>query len=134
MEPRSSVTKPYDHPRHAFCYNRWQPPIAGEQPMTPIELRQKLHHQLDQLSPEELPMVDDFLCSLELVMPPSEQAQPTDFKAFLADLKQQPLRRADPIRPQAKGKDLLASAGTWQGDDLEVCRQILHETRMPSKF
>ncbi len=113
--------------------------------MTPIELRQKLHHQLDQLSPEELPMVDDFLCSLEFVLPSSGQSisedlepidapEPTAFNDFLANLKQQPLRRADPIRPQVKGKDLLPVVGTWQGDDLEISLQILHETRTQAKF
>jgi hypothetical protein len=112
--------------------------------MTPIELRQKLHHQLDQLAPEELPLVDDFLCSLELVLPfgqpmpedldPTNIPEPNAFKDFLANLKQQPLRRADPIRPQVKGKDLLPVVGTWEGNDLEASLQILRETRSQSKF
>jgi hypothetical protein len=112
--------------------------------MTPIELRQKLHHQLDQLSPEELPLVDDFLASLECLLPktqatpdradPVNTPEPNAFNDFLAHLKQQPLRRANPIRPEVKGKDLLPVAGTWQGDDLEACLQILHETRSESKF
>jgi hypothetical protein len=125
---------------------------SGESPMTLIELRQKLHYQLDQLAPEELPLVDDFLCSLAVVLPSGQPIpehldpmvfdrsevidipEPTAFKDFLANLKQQPLRRANPMRPQVKGKDLLPVVGTWQGDDLETSLQILHETRSQSKF
>jgi hypothetical protein len=43
------------------------------------------------------------------------------FRSFLSDLKQLPLRRAEPLRPETKGKDLFKFIGTWQGNDLEEC-------------
>jgi hypothetical protein len=53
----------------------------------------------------------------------SEQADDPKaaFCSFLSDLKQLPLRRAEPLRPETKGKDLFKFIGTWQGDDLEEC-------------
>jgi hypothetical protein len=34
------------------------------------------------------------------------------------------------FRP-ASGRSLLRHAGTWEGDDLEECLQIVHDTRSP---
>jgi hypothetical protein len=113
--------------------------------MTPIELRQKLHHQLDQLPPEELSLVDDFLASLESALHPHEPVtadcsdlngtqESVSFSDFLAKLKKQPLRRAELIRPRLTGKDLLPVVGSWQGDDIEECLEILHQTRSQSEF
>ncbi|MBW4495757.1 MAG: hypothetical protein KME26_22295 [Oscillatoria princeps RMCB-10] len=34
------------------------------------------------------------------------------------------------FRP-ASGRSLLRHAGTWAGDDLEECLQIVHDTRSP---
>jgi hypothetical protein len=56
------------------------------------------------------------------------------FSEFLTDLKRLPLRRVEPIRQEATGKDLLKFIGTWQGDDLEECRQFVEETRSQAKF
>jgi hypothetical protein len=114
--------------------------------MTPIELRQKLHHQLDQLPQADLSLVDHFLASLEFRLESvgtestidasirSITDAPTEFHDFLANLKHQPLRRAAPIRLQATGQDLLQVAGTWQGDDMEECRQILQASRSQAEF
>lgn len=58
----------------------------------------------------------------------------TAFSTFLADLKQLPLRRVEPIRQNTKGKDLAQFVGTWQGDDLEECLRTVQETRSQSEF
>ncbi|MGG6264409.1 hypothetical protein ACQ4M3_16920 [Leptolyngbya sp. AN03gr2] len=56
------------------------------------------------------------------------------FSKFLADVKQLPLRRAEPLRQETKGKDLSKFVGTWQGDDLEDCLRFVQETRSQSEF
>ncbi|MBE9012082.1 hypothetical protein IQ250_17935 [Pseudanabaenaceae cyanobacterium LEGE 13415] len=56
------------------------------------------------------------------------------FSKFLAHVKQLPLRRAEPLRQEAKGKDLSKFVGTWQGDDLADCLRFVQETRSQSEF
>jgi Protein of unknown function (DUF2281) len=31
-------------------------------------------------------------------------------------------------------EDLLEFAGTWEGDDIRECLQLVHDTRMPLEF
>ncbi|MBN8564926.1 MAG: hypothetical protein J0L70_30900 [Leptolyngbya sp. UWPOB_LEPTO1] len=56
------------------------------------------------------------------------------FSTFLADLKQLPLQRAEPLQQETKGKDLSKFVGTWQGNDLEDCLHFVRETRSQSEF
>jgi hypothetical protein len=86
--------------------------------MTYPEVRQKIEQQLAGLSPDKLSLVSDFLDSLQ-----AENA-----------IVQRPLRRLAPIKRGNKAGDLLKFAGTWQGDDLEKCLRLVHETRSKSKF
>jgi hypothetical protein len=39
-----------------------------------------------------------------------------------------------PIRGSGKFEDLLEVAGTWAGDDLEDCLEIVYATRSKAKF
>ena len=86
--------------------------------MTDLEIRQKITQQLAQLPTDQLSLVSDFLDSL----------QNTN------TISQRPLRRLAPIKRGNKAGDLLKFAGTWQGDDLEDCLQIVKETRSPAQF
>lgn len=58
----------------------------------------------------------------------------TAFRSFLADLKQLPLQRAEPLRQDTKGRELSNFIGTWQGNDLEECLRFVQETRSQSEF
>ncbi len=87
--------------------------------MTYLELRQKIEQQLDQLPPDQLTQVSNFLDSL--------QNKGTT-------VSQRPLRRLAPIKRGTKAGDLLKFAGTWQGNDLEECLDFVHETRSKAQF
>jgi hypothetical protein len=87
--------------------------------MTSLELRQKIEQQLAQLPPNKLPLVSDFLESLQCKN---------------ATASQRSLRRVAPIKRGTKAGDLLKFAGTWQGNDLEECLQSVHETRSKVQF
>lgn len=86
--------------------------------MTYPELRQKIEQQLAQLPPDQLSIVSDFLDSLQVK----------------STTKQHPLRRVAPIKRGTKAGDLLKFAGTWQGNDIEECLRLVHETRSKAQF
>jgi hypothetical protein len=95
--------------------------------MTPTEIRQKLHHQIDQLPADLLLLVAEFLEFLKfrLSKGTAETAVPT------VD---------EPVNPPTEpigastGADLIPFVGTWQGDDIEDCLQAVYETRSPAEF
>jgi hypothetical protein len=93
--------------------------------MTELELRQKIDRQLGQLASNQLALVSAFLDSLQ-----GEGAIPLRDAA----IAQRPLRRLKPVKRAAKAIDLLKFAGTWQGNDLEECFRVVHETRSKSQF
>lgn len=81
--------------------------------MTPLELRQKIDRQLEILLPEQLALVSAFLDTLQ---------------------SSRPLRKLAPIKRGKKAIDLVQFAGTWQGDDLEECRQFVRDNRTQAEF
>ncbi|MGD2184029.1 hypothetical protein [Lusitaniella coriacea] len=81
--------------------------------MTPLELRQKIDRQLEILLPEQLALVSAFLDTLQSI---------------------RPLRKLTPIKRGKKAIDLLQFAETWQGDDLEKCRQFVRDNRTQAEF
>jgi hypothetical protein len=81
--------------------------------MSPLELRQRLHAELDRVPEVELPKIQQYFT--ELAIPKLHSALPT----------------------VATGASLLAalkSMGTWQGDDLQDCLQSVYDSRFPAKF
>ena len=69
--------------------------------MNMIQLRQKIDHQLNSLSPQWLVLISDFLDSIQTLTTKSE----------LPTLEQGILKR------NKQAQDLLKYANTWQGDD-----------------
>jgi hypothetical protein len=86
--------------------------------MNAVELRQKISGQIDRLTPEMLAMVSKFLDSIQL--------EPV--------IDSSTLRRMTPIKRGKTGQDLLKLVGTWQGDDLEECLQVVRKARSQSQF
>ena len=84
--------------------------------MTPLELRQKINHQLDSLLPEQLALVSNFLDILQAIAP------------------SRPRRTLAPIKRGKKAIDLLQCAGTCQSDDLDECRQFVRDNRSQAEF
>jgi hypothetical protein len=81
--------------------------------MSSLELRQRLHDELDRVPEVELPKIQQYL--FELTNPSTGRALPR----------------------VATGASLLAavkSMGTWQGDDLQDCLQAVYDNRSPAKF
>lgn len=94
--------------------------------MTPTEIRQKLHRQIDQLPADLLMLVDEFLEFLKF-----RRNQAPDSAAIAAE----PETGADePVLTGSTGADLVPFAGTWQGDDFEDCLQAVYEHRSPAEF
>jgi len=86
--------------------------------MNTVQLRQKIEKQLNQLSPERLALVSEFLDSIQPLEP----------------IESSSLRKLSPIKRGKTAKDLLKFAKTWQGDDLEDCLNFVHETRSKTQF
>jgi hypothetical protein len=72
--------------------------------MSPLELRQTLHAQLDRIPEVQLPEIQQYLISLADVPTPS----PTTGASLLTALK---------------------TMGTWQGDGFEDCLQAVYDSR-----
>ena len=74
--------------------------------MSPLELRQTIQTQLDQIPETHLPKIHRYLITL-----------------------------TQPTKPSTGASLLLAlpTIGTWQGDDLEDCLQSVYESRTPAR-
>ncbi|EDZ94420.1 MAG: hypothetical protein P5702_24260 [Limnospira sp. PMC 1291.21] len=67
--------------------------------MNTTQLREKVASQLNNLSPERLALVSEFLDSLET-------SEPTQSSGW---------QKLPPLKPGKTATDLLKVAGTWQG-------------------
>jgi hypothetical protein len=79
--------------------------------MSPLELREKIHAQLDQVPEVELPKIQQYLNDLTTAS--TDSTSPTTGASLLEALK---------------------SMATWQGDDFEDCRQAVYDSRSATKF
>ncbi|MBD2384695.1 DUF2281 domain-containing protein [Cylindrospermum sp. FACHB-282] len=69
-------------------------------------------------------------------LPPELLTEALDFIRFI---KASHLQRNSPAAPNlsadklkgSKAKDLLEFAGSWSGDDIRECLQLVHDSRMP---
>lgn len=86
--------------------------------MNNSELRQKIETQLDNLTPERLELVSNFLDSIQTV-------RPTDSSS---------LRKLTPIKRGKTAQDLLKHTGKWQGEDIEECLNYVRQTRSEAEF
>lgn len=93
--------------------------------MTPTDMRQKLHQQIDQLPADFLILAVEFLEFLK-----SRKTQETDASL----LSTSEAETGEPVLTGSTGSDLLQFAGTWQGDDFETCLEAVYETRSPAEF
>jgi hypothetical protein len=82
--------------------------------MSPLELRQRLHAELDRVPEVELPKIQQYFT--ELASPAVDSVLPT-VAATGASLL-----------------EALKSMGTWQGDDFQDCLQSVYDNRSPAKF
>lgn len=85
--------------------------------MNNSELRQKIETQLDNLTPERLELVSNFLDSIQI--------RPTDSSS---------LRKLTPIKRGRTARDLLKHSGKWQGEDIEECLDDVRQTRSEAEF
>jgi predicted nucleic acid-binding Zn ribbon protein len=86
--------------------------------MNTAQLRQKIDHQLNSLSPQWLVLVSTFLDSIQTLT--------TKNKA--SSVEQIAIKR------NKHAQDLLKYANTWQGNDIESCLDFVLETRSESQF
>jgi hypothetical protein len=95
----------------------------------PLELRQQIERDLARLNAEQLAQVRDFLASLQLERTASEREDD-----LLTIAPRHSMRRAAPIRRGFQAKDVLELAGTWVGDDLDECLEIVRQDRSMAQF
>ncbi|MDY6805162.1 MAG: hypothetical protein SXA11_15325 [Cyanobacteriota bacterium] len=86
--------------------------------MNTLKLRQKIESQLNELSPERLAVVSEFIDSIQRT----------------ENINSSSSRKLPPIKRGKTAKDLLKLAATWQGDDLETCLDFVRETRSKTQF
>ena len=79
--------------------------------MNTIELRQQIEQNLSEISPDNLKIIAEFV---EFLKDKQERIQLTS--------------KSITYKP-ASGRSLLRHAGTWVGDDLEDCLQLVYLTR-----
>ena len=79
--------------------------------MNTIELRQQIEQNLSKISPDHLKIIAEFV---EFLKDKQEKTQSTS--------------EAIAYKP-ASGRSLLRHAGTWLGDDLEDCLELVDSTR-----
>ena len=94
--------------------------------MNALEIRQKLHEQIDQLPSDLLIVAAEFLAFLK--------SRSADDTSLLASSSVAEAASGEAVLTGSTGADLLQFAGTWQGDDLEDCLEIVYETRSPAEF
>ncbi|PZO09948.1 MAG: hypothetical protein DCF25_21200 [Leptolyngbya foveolarum] len=94
--------------------------------MTPSDIRQKLHQQIDQLPSDFLLLAVEFLEFLK--------SRNSSGKTSSAPSSMLEAEANEPILTGSTGSDLLRFAGTWQGDDFEECLEAAYETRSPAEF
>ena len=92
--------------------------------MPPLDIRQKLHQQIDQLPSDFLLLAAELLESLQ--SKPLETAAPMKAPSLS--------RTEESIAVGSTGADLLRFAGTWQGDDFEDCLEAVYEARLPTEL
>ena len=79
--------------------------------MNTIELRQQIEQNLSEISPDNLKIIAEFV---EFIKDKQERIQLTS-----SSITYKP----------ASGRSILRHAGTWVGDDLEDCLQLVYLTR-----
>lgn len=79
--------------------------------MNPVELRQKIEKNLSEMSSDSLKVIAEFV---EFIKNKQEKTKPAS--------------ETITYKP-ASGRSILRHAGTWVGDDLEDCLQLVYETR-----
>ncbi|MBE9231971.1 hypothetical protein IQ231_09795 [Cuspidothrix issatschenkoi LEGE 03284] len=77
--------------------------------MNSVELRQKIAQNLLTISPENLKFIDELV-------------------EFIKHRQEANLSETINYRP-ASGRSILRHAGTWVGNDLEDCLELVSETR-----
>lgn len=108
--------------------------------MSPAELRQALHQQIDQLPLEWLGLVAEFLAFLRF-----RQSSRSGFPAVMEFWDESAVQTSvttageqfsapDRGEQASTGADLLRFAGTWQGDDFEECLQEVYAQRSIAEF
>jgi hypothetical protein len=58
-------------------------------------------------------------------------AEMLDFLRFLKTQQSQEQSLAPKTLPGSTAKDLLEFAGSWEGNDIKECLQIVHDSRLP---
>lgn len=94
--------------------------------MTPADIRQQLHRQIDQIPSDLLIVAAEFLAFLK--------SRSADDTSPIASFSVAEAASGEPVLTGSTGADLLQFAGTWQGDDLEDCLEVVYETRSPAEF
>jgi len=102
--------------------------------MNTFEIRQQITQSLEDISPEYLALVADFVeflryKQLHTTTIPQDEPSPATL-----DKPEIIISNSSPSLRGSTAKDLLEFAGTWEGDDIRECLQLVHDSRAPLEF
>lgn len=101
--------------------------------MNNLEIKQQITQSLEQLSSEHLAIVAKFINFLtNKQAQENTSTQNNSLEEFPIDTTS--ITGSTPTLRNSTLGDLLEFAGTWEGDDIRECLQLVHETRTPLEF
>lgn len=102
--------------------------------MTTLEIRQQIIQSLEDISPEYLALVADFVEFLKYKQHQATISNQSNSSPVTLDKPETIISNSSPPLRGSTAKDLLEFAGTWEGDDIRECLQLVHDSRAPVEF
>ncbi len=102
--------------------------------MNTFEIRQQISQSLEDISPEYLALVADFVQFLKYKQRQATANTESEPSPVTLDKPGTIISNSSPPLRGSTAKDLLEFAGTWEGDDIRECLQLVHESRAPLEF
>jgi hypothetical protein len=99
--------------------------------MNTIELRDQITQWLNQLSPEHLVLVANFVDFLNQKQQQGVVIAQSHLTLEIQSGMLAPVPMVNSGMSSSKLGDLLEFAGSWEGDDLRECLELVHQQRAP---
>ncbi|NEP09485.1 MAG: hypothetical protein F6K14_04480 [Symploca sp. SIO2C1] len=98
--------------------------------MNTVELRHQINQWLDQLSPEHLALVANFVDFLNQKQLKGVIISQNNLSEVVQTEIPESIPKANSSTQGSTLADLLEFAGIWEGDDLRECLKWVHQSRL----
>lgn len=102
--------------------------------MNAVGLRHQINQWLDQLSPEHLALVASFIDFLTQKQYQGFIISQNTLAEVVQTAKGESMPTTTSLRQGSTVADLLEFSGTWEGDDLRECLELVRQSRVPLEF